>query len=396
MYLAGAAAVCTVVSIAAFEILMGLAAVSLIVMRRPWRAPPILLPLALFFTGTAVSLAAHGDWKLGFPQIKKFFLYLMLFLIVSAFREVRELRWVAWGWALAASLSAAWALNQFYNKYQDALEAHQDFYRVYVVSRITGFMSHWMTFSGHMMMALMVVGAVVFFAVWNRWNVLLIGAAAVIGAALLLAETRSMWLGAAAGAVYLIWFWKRWVLLALPVLAGILILTNPFELGDRIKSSFHPSDLDSNAHRAMCRAIGWEMIKAHPLLGVGPEQVGPQHLDYLPSGTKLPLPTGYYGHLHNVYFQYAAERGVPTLLALMWLLARMLYDFVRALSRNRRKQEMGERGWVLHAAIAVMIAALVGGFYEYNLNDSEILAMFLAVMGCGYVAVLQGDKECRA
>ena len=39
MYLAGAAAVCTVVSIAAFEILMGMAAVALIVTRRPWRSP---------------------------------------------------------------------------------------------------------------------------------------------------------------------------------------------------------------------------------------------------------------------------------------------------------------------------------------------------------------------
>ena len=42
-----------------------------------------------------------------------------------------------------------------------------------------------------------------------------------------------------------------------------------------------------------------------------------------------------------------------------------------------------------------MLSALVGGFYEYNLNDSEVLGMFLAVMGCGYVAVFQGDKECK-
>ena len=342
MYLAGLAAICTVVSIAAFEILMGLAAVALIVARRPWRAPPILIPLGLFFTGTVISLAAHSSWKLGYPQIKKFYLYLMIFLIVTAFREVRQLRWIAWGWALAASLSAAWAINQFYNKYEDALESRQDFYALYVVSRITGFMSHWMTFSGHMMMTLMVICALVFFLKWNRWNILLIGAATLTGTGLLLAETRSMWLGAAVGAAYLIWFWKRWVLLALPVLVGILILTNPFELGDRIKSGVQPhGELDSNAHRAMCRAIGWEMIKAHPLLGVGPEQVGPLHLQYLPPGTRLPLPVGYYGHLHNIYIQYAAERGVPTMLALMWLLASMLYDFARALRRSRSRSNAG-------------------------------------------------------
>jgi len=40
-----------------------------------------------------------------------------------------------------------------------------------------------------------------------------------------------------------------------------------------------------------------------------------------------------------------------------------------------------------------MIAALISGFYEYNLNDSEVLAMFLALVGCGYVAVMQGEDE---
>ena len=142
----------------------------------------------------------------------------------------------------------------------------------------------------------------------------------------------------------------------------------------------------------MCRAIGWEMIKAHPLLGVGPEQVGPQHLNYLPPGTRLPLPNGYYGHLHSIYYQYAAERGLPAMLALMWMLGRMLYDFARSL-----RNATGDRRWALHGAIATMIAVLVGGFYEYNLNDSEVLAMFLAVMGCGYVAVFEGEEQkCKA
>src|SRR5579862_4652833 len=174
MYLAGLAAVLTPVSIAAFEIVMGLAAVSLIATRTQWRTIPILAPLLLFFGWTVVSLAAHSNWHQGYPQIKKFYVYLMPFLIASAFREVRRLRWIVWGWALAASLSALWAMNQFYNKFEDARESHQDFYTMYVVSRISGFMSHWMTFSGHMMIALMVVGAALFFAPWRRWNVLLI------------------------------------------------------------------------------------------------------------------------------------------------------------------------------------------------------------------------------
>jgi putative inorganic carbon (HCO3(-)) transporter len=340
---------------------------------------------------TLISVADSGHVRGGWPQVRKFYVYLILFLVTTTFRSVREIRWLAMFWALAASLSAIWGLEQFGRKYEAAMETHQNFYASYIGSRITGFMSHWMTFSGHMMIALLVIASVIFFSHAPRgsrdrrsipW---LTGAAALVGVALLVAETRSMWLGAACGGIYLVWFWRRWLLLALPVLAGIVLLLNPFGLGDRVQSAFHPhGDMDSNAHREMCRAIGYRMIAAHPWLGVGPEQVGPQHLDYLPPGTRLPLPTGYYGHLHNIYIHYAAERGVPAMLALMWMLGRALFDFTRGL---RRLPAGAEERWILHAATAVMIAVLVSGFYELNLGDSEVLAMFLAVVGCGYAAL---------
>jgi hypothetical protein len=41
---------------------------------------------------------------------------------------------------------------------------------------------------------------------------------------------------------------------------------------------------------------------------------------------------------------------------------------------------------VLHGAIAVILAILAEGFLEYNLGDSEVLTLFLAVVGFGYVA----------
>jgi len=35
-----------------------------------------------------------------------------------------------------------------------------------------------------------------------------------------------------------------------------------------------------------------------------------------PASVTLPLPNGYYGHLHNIYVHYAAERGVPAAIIL--------------------------------------------------------------------------------
>ena len=52
--------------------------------------------------------------------------------------------------------------------------------------------------------------------------------------------------------------------------------------------------------------------------GVGPEEIRKPEVfyRYLPKDIKLPLPDGYYGHLHNIYIHYGAECGVPAALAL--------------------------------------------------------------------------------
>jgi putative inorganic carbon (hco3(-)) transporter len=390
MALAGAAAVLPVVSIAGFEIVLGAAILSMIVLRVKPRWPPIWLPISLFFLGTVISWLASGDLRGGLPQIKKFYVYAMVFVVASTFRNVAQIRWLALGWAAAATASAGLALYQFYDKYEDAMEKHQKFYDAYVADRITGFLDHWMTFSGEMMMALLIIGAVVFFCRDRRWVAWLVAAGGLIGIALVAAETRSMWAGAGCGGIYLLWFWRRWTVIALPVLAGILMLVNPFGIGDRERSIFQPhGDEDSNAHRAVTRSIGWAMIKAHPWLGVGPEQVGKVYQNYVPADVKK-LPTGYYQHLHNVYIHYAAERGVPTMLMLVWMLLRALFDFIRTL---RRLPKEADTRWVLHMAIAVIIAIMVAAWEEVNLGTSVVLAMFLAVVGCGYVVVISREPQ---
>jgi putative inorganic carbon (HCO3(-)) transporter len=399
VYLTGAAAVSALISIAACEILIGAAILAMLVTRTPWRIPPIWLPFIVFVAATLLSLVANGHYQQGWPQIRKFYVYAMLFLVASVFRSAAQLRFLAVCWAGAAALSAAWALNQFYNKYEDAIEAHQDFYRTYVSDRITGFTTHWMTFSEQMMLVLLVIGALVFFSTDRRWAIWLIAIGALLSVALIAAETRSVWFATAAGGVYLLWFWKRWTVIALPVVAGIILLANPFEIGDRVISAFRPNgDLDSNAHRRMCRLIGYQMIKAHPIVGIGPEQVAWQYLNYLPRGTRLPLPAGYYLHLHNIYIHYAAELGIPAMLAMLWMLLRPLYDFSRALMRAPPGVPMSSPlRWALQAGIAAIIAILAGGYYEKNIGDSHVLALFLAITGCGYAAAaMLEENKCKA
>ena len=368
--------------------------------RASWRWPPILLPLSIWFALTLVSAAASGDARAAFPQFKKFYVYLMLFLIYTLFRTITQVRVLVIAWGIAASLSALWSFVQLTHKYRDAENAHQSFYYAYIDSRITGFMGHWMTFSGHMMIVLMLLGALYFFAPERRGSLweskgMMLAEGLVISAALIAAFTRSMWLGAVVGGVYLIWMWRRWMVLAIPVLIALVLLINPFAVRDRALSVFEPhGDTDSNEHRVVTRKIGWEMIKAHPWLGVGPEEVFKQYKNYIPASVKLPLPNGYYGHLHNIYIHYAAERGVPAMLALMWMLGQALFDFVRGLRAFPEGwRQRSQKGWVLHGVVAAMIAVLVSGWYELNLGDSEVLGLVLAVIACGYVTLHSPSKS---
>ncbi len=386
VFFAGAAAVSAVLSIVASEIFLGLALLALIFAGNWSKLPATLVwPIAFWMFWTVVSLAVSGHFREGLPQIKKFIWFAMLAVVYYGLRQLRDIRWTVLAWTAAALASSLWGFVQFAHKYRAARAAHRDFYTAYVADRITGFMGHWMTFSGQMMMALMLAGALLLFSRERKWKIPVAAAAVPIAAGLFLAETRSMWGGAVAGAVYLIWFsGRRWMILAIPVIAALLYLTNPFGVRERIISIEHPhGDLDSNEHRAVLRVIGAEMIRAHPLFGVGAEQVGKQYQRYIPSSVPRPLPTGYYGHLHNIYFHYAAERGLPALAALLWFLIGSLLEFARAL---HRAPAAADSRWVLHGAIAVIIAVMVGGYFEVNLGDSEVLAMFLAAVACGYSA----------
>jgi O-antigen ligase len=379
-------------SIAASQILLGLALAALLLSSERIRLPPIKLPLALFFTGTVISWLASGHIHDGTPQIRKFFVFTVLLVVYSSFRKIAEIRAIALIWAGVTTLSAVRSLFQFAQKYQESQELHRNFYEFYIGQRITGFMSHWMTFGGEEMIVLLFLLALLFFSIERRWKAAGWFCAAVLSLSLVLGFTRSIFLlGFPVGLLYLLWFWHKWMVAAVPVVAVIAFLVAPAALKERVTSIMQPhGQTDSNLHRSITRRTGIEMIRAHPMLGLGPEVMkDPAQFDrYVPADIARPLPTGWYGHLHNIYIQYAAERGIPTMLAMMWLIGKVLWDFASAL---RGKPSSTEARFVLHGAIAVILAILAEGLLEYNLGDSEVLTLFLAMIAFGYVAKEAAD-----
>ena len=389
-WLTFASAASILFSIAASQILLALALAALMMSGEKLQLPPIKLPLALFLGGTLLALAFSGHAAEGLPQIRKFYVFCELLVVYSALRDLRLIRWLFLVWAGFASITAIRSFVQFGEKVQKAHELGVSFYTYYIGERITGFMSHWNTFSAQEMFALIMLGAFLLFGPLSRREWVWIGCAALMAMAVLLAETRMVWIATGVAAVYLAWHWKRWVALALPVAAAVAFLLGPASLRERATSIANPSASDSNAFRWVVWRTGLRMIEAHPLLGLGPEEPHYQFDRYLPADV-TEKPSGWYGHLHNIYLQYAAERGIPVMLILMWMMAKIFLDFwrgLRALPPGR-----GYARFLLHGGIAVLLATLTEGFAEYNLGDSEVLTMFLVVVGCGYVALELGESK---
>jgi O-antigen ligase len=100
-------------------------------------------------------------------------------------------------------------------------------------------------------------------------------------------------LGLPLGIVYLAWRRRRLLVVVFLPGAAIGIVLAPAAVRERIASIANPhSDIDSNEHRANCRIVGWQMVKAHPWFGLGPEQVGKQFNQYVASNVSRPLPRG--------------------------------------------------------------------------------------------------------
>jgi O-antigen ligase len=382
-----ASAVTVLFSIAVSQILLALALVSLLLSGEKLRLPRIWLPLALFIAATLVSLAFSPDPYNGLPQVRKIFVFVILLAVFSVLRDLGWIRRLFLCWIAGGALVAVRGLVQFASKMEEARATGQNFYEFYVAERITGFMSHWMTFGGQQMFVLLALASFLFFApkAGRRAVWLWLLCAAVLFLALLLGFTRSIWLATAGAGIYLLWHWRRWLVLAAPLVMLVAVVATP-GVKTRFVSIFKAKkEVDSNQHRIVTWRTGLRMIEAHPLLGLGPEEVKARFDEFVPPDVPRPLPTGWYGHLHNIYLHYAAERGIPALLALLWMLGLILLDFVRKL--RKLAPGPGEARFVLHTGVAVVIATLIAGFFELNLGDSEVLTMFLVVTGSGYVAV---------
>jgi O-antigen ligase len=368
-YLLVSIAAAVPISIAASQVLLGVAAIYwawLVFVARQWRIhrQPFMYPLAACFLTTLLAVLASANPANSATSLKKFVLFLIPLLAAEALRtagQVRVLLQVVLATAVLSSLVALW-------QYPASTPLH----------RISGLLGHWQTFAGQQMMLCVVLFSLLLG--YRRTRILHFICLLALGSALLFSETRGAWLGTAAGWAVVAYLKDK----RLPaVLVMVMILSYwimPSGLQERVVSIFS-TKVESNAARLNMWSTGLNMIRAHPILGVGPNQITALAYNY---GGNPRYEPRFFTHLHNNFLQLAAERGLPGLLAWLWLLAYFFHDLMCCIAAE--KEQQAEFGVALgRGVLSALIAILVAGLVEFNLGDSEVLMLLLLLLSCACV-----------
>ena len=273
----------------------------------PWRRyAPILWPLGAYYLLLALSVLASYEPEVSVGVLGDAMRLSTLFLALLLVRGEGPVRRVVGGLLLVASLLAVGGLLQL-------LAGGGD-----IDHRIRGPFSHYMTYSGVLLMCDLMLLARLSTPGGARRIWTWVGFAG-INAAILGTLTRGAWV---ALLVTTVGFFAarrpRWLLAGLPA-ALLFVSLAPVPLLHRVLSIADLRDT-SNYDRLCMLEAGFHMVAERPLLGIGPDMVRRRYPIYRnDTAPRLTIP-----HLHNSPLQLAAERGILSLLAYGWMLAASL------------------------------------------------------------------------
>jgi O-antigen ligase len=238
--------------------------------------------------------------------------------------------------------------------------------------RVQGSLTHYMTYSGVLMLVACTAAARIMFRRQDRtWASLVMPALLV---AIALTMSRNAWVGVCVG-IGLLFLLRDFRLIALlPAAAALFLAFAPTQLADRLYSTFSLSD-PTNRDRIAMFHTGARIVRDFPLTGVGPDGVRLVYQHYRDPRAERQLNP----HLHNVPLQIAAERGLPALGVWLWFIVVLIRD----LARKTRSSPIRS---LPTAALAGVVAMLTAGMFEYNFGDSEFLMLFLLIVTLPYAA----------
>jgi O-antigen ligase len=330
-------------------------------------APAFFWPLLAYAGATLVSSFFSVDPRASFVDDRQLLLLLIVPAVYDIARGQRATSVVEIILSVGA-VSALFGILQYGVLHYDNLG-----------QRPQGALTHYMTYSGTLMLVTGAAAARLIFGASDRiWPALVMPALVV---ALALTFTRNAWIGACF-AIGLLLILKDFRLTALlPAVLAILFVTSPASLVERLTSTFNAQD-PANQDRFAMIEIGARIVADRPLTGVGPNMVPRVYEAYRPEyaiNTVNP-------HLHNVPLQIAAERGLPALGIWIWFVVGLSVTLLKWFRQQREKV-------LTAAALAAIAGMLAAGLFEYNFGDSEFLMLFLVLITLPFSAARQDDAS---
>jgi len=361
-------------SIAISQVMLTLAVLSwlslLLIRRERVAAPRFFWPLLGYCALTLVSATFSTSPRISFLDSKQLVLFLLIPIAYRFGSDRRGPQLLTLVMSLGAA-SAAFGIFQYGLLHFDQLQ-----------QRPQGTLGHYMTYSGLLMLVIGVAVAKLLFGRKERtWSALVMPA---LVFAVALTSTRTAWVGVCAGTAVLFMLKDFRLLAVLPIAAALTFSLAGPTVTKRVASLFDRNDPTRRDRVAMLKE-GEHMIKAHPLVGVGPNMVKELYADFrVPEAVEKVNP-----HLHNVPVQIAAERGLPALALWLAFIAVLLVDLGRAFRDAPDKV-------LPAAAIGATVSMLAAGFFEYNFGDSEFLMLFLILITLPFAATRQHAVDADA
>jgi O-antigen ligase len=368
--LVGALAGCllfSLVSITLMESFLALAFLFWIVLvfrgTEKFSVPGFFWPLVAYAGLSLVACAFSVNSAMSFKDARELLLYLIIPITMTV-AFVPKARFISTtGLLLSGFLSILYSLGYSIIKAEPG-------------ERIQGFMGHYMTQAG---LLLLFLCAALSFFLFSRERTRWVWGAAVplAGWCLALTLTRSAWIGFGFAAAFILLLYKPKALILIPVAAGVVFLVSPQPMKRRALSIFSLNNY-TNQLRIQYLKAGLKIIAEKPFLGTGPDTV-----DMVFQDPKYGLSAEARSnvHLHSNIVQIAAERGIPTLLAWLAFIASAFISLLALL----KKRETSVFPYAA-AAGASLLALFMAGLFEYNFADSEIAVLFLYLITLPFAA----------
>ena len=363
------AALLSFISISATQGFLALALIFLIVLliqkRRRLAFPAFFWPLLVFAGLSLVSSFLSVNPGMSLMDSKDLLLFLIVPLVYTTIVQKEELRLVVNAVLVSSLASSLYSLYGY-------------FFLAYPGERVKGFMGHYMTQAGLLLLFGSLALGTIFF---GRGKMRLVWGAGLglAAAALVMTLTRSGWIGLAAGLCLIVLLWRPKALILVPLLAGLVFIVSPQTVKKRALSIFSLRGA-SNRERVQYFNAGMKIIRDFPLFGTGPDTVDMvfQNPKYgLGDSAKRNV------HLHNNFLQIAAERGIVALAAWAAFIVWAFSQLGRIVKNRTNKKSRPDP--LAAGALAALAAFVVAGFFEYNFGDSEVVTLLLLIVTLPFV-----------